>query len=107
MINVLQTFLSALLNLGIAALIPVGLFIWLIWFFVRLFLTDRKRINKNYRQACKNEKKWLKSRNEALVKLGIDPKEFDKRSTEEKMKFWESLPEDKLKELGLGTEIPE
>lgn len=107
MIHVLETFLGAILNLGAAAIIPIGLFIWLIWFFLKLYFGGNKKINEKYRTEAKNEKKWLKSKNEALVKMGIDPKEFNQRSTEEKMKFWESLPEEKLKELGLGTEKPE
>ncbi len=104
MIHVLQTLLAALLNLGIAAIIPVGLFLWLIWFFLRLIITENHRINKNYRRDCKEEKKWLKSRNEALVKLGIDPKEFDQRSTEEKVNFWKNISDDELRAHGINPD---
>ncbi len=101
MIHVLELFISGLLSLGAAALIPIGFFLWLIWTFAKiLFKPGSKKL-----KSITSDKQTRKSLNEDLVKLGIDPKEFNKKSADERMEFWRNISDEELKAHGISTDF--
>lgn len=105
MIHVLELLIGALFNLGAAALVPIGLFLWLIWFFLKLYVGESIRIHRKYRGAVKDAKKTQKSLDNDLIKLGIDPKEFNKLPELERWRFWRNISDEELQAHGISTDF--
>jgi hypothetical protein len=103
MIHVLELFLGGLLNLGAAALVPIGFFLWLIWFFLRLIIGNPIKSHRKYKKLAQGEKNARKSLNEDLIKLGINPEEFNKKPFHERMNFWYSISDEELEAHGIDT----
>ena len=104
MIQILETLIAALVNLGIAALVPIGFFAWLIWFFLRLIIGNPIKSHKKYKKLAQGEKNARKSLDKQLVEMGIDPKEFNKKDLSEKLAFWREVDKKELIDNGINPE---